>query len=94
MPCSTLHDEENAFLSTYIDRWRTLNRVNVAHARGGTKPKTLLLHEICNEFYLKFPERDPHLSNTNPLTFSDEDMALFPKVSIHTKVTGLLTHSL
>jgi hypothetical protein len=93
MPCSTLCDEENAFLSTYIDHWRTLNGVNVAHTQGGTKPKTLLLREICNEFYLKFPERDPHLSDANPLTFSDEDLALFPKVSIHTKASGLLTHS-
>jgi hypothetical protein len=91
MPRSTLRDEENAFLSTYIDRWRTLNGVNVAHARGGTKPKTLLLREICDEFYLKFPERDPHLSDANPLTFSEEDVALFPKVCIPTKISGLLT---
>jgi hypothetical protein len=89
MPRSTLRAEENAFLSTYIDRWQSLN-VNIAHARGGTKPKTLLLREICDKFYLKFLERDPHLSDSNQWTFSEADMTLFPKVYIFTELPSLL----
>jgi hypothetical protein len=81
MPASKLRAEESAFLATYINRWRTLSEDNRLHANGGIKPKNQLVREICDEFYVKFPECDPLLSDNNPLTFSQEELNEFPKVS-------------